>query len=329
MIGAGGPAGERNPVPDGAAADATGILTVTPNPAYDVTYEVPKLALGEVHRVGRVHQRVGGKGINVTRVLADLGTGSSAICLGDETIGAAAAAEGIELQVIRAMHHVRRTVVVSGGDGSTTSFWEPGAPAEAGSADRLVEAVDQAVQSATGLVVSGSIPPNVEPDLPARLASDAIAHGRPVVVDVDNAALVLAAEVPGVVLLPNSDELARLVGHTCPTRNSVVEAGQQLIAGGVAAVVATRGADGLVGVTPHGAWHARLDAVIDGNPTGAGDAATAAVIRHLVLGSPWPDLLVDAVAVSGAAVRAPVAGSVDPAEYADLLPRVSLTPFGS
>lgn len=107
----------------------------------------------------------------------------------------------------------------------------------------------------------------------------------------------------------------------------VVGAGSRLVARGVAAVVATRGAAGLIAVTPHGAWHARLDTGLDGNPTGAGDAVAAAVIRQLVRGTPWPDLLADAVAASAAAVLAPVAGELDAAAYPALADRTSITPL--
>ena len=49
------------------------IVTVTCNPAVDLTYRVPRLTPGAVHRVARVEERAGGKGVNVARVLAQLG----------------------------------------------------------------------------------------------------------------------------------------------------------------------------------------------------------------------------------------------------------------
>jgi tagatose 6-phosphate kinase len=49
------------------------IVTVTPNLALDVTYELPELRPGHAHRVRAVHSRAGGKGVNVARVLASLG----------------------------------------------------------------------------------------------------------------------------------------------------------------------------------------------------------------------------------------------------------------
>src|SRR5699024_8531366 len=49
------------------------IITLTPNPAVDVTYAVPELRHGAVHRVEQVTEAAGGKGVNVARVLAQLG----------------------------------------------------------------------------------------------------------------------------------------------------------------------------------------------------------------------------------------------------------------
>jgi tagatose 6-phosphate kinase len=59
-----------------------------------------------------------------------------------------------------------------------------------------------------------------------------------------------------------------------------------------------------------------------GNPTGAGDAAAAALIAAAVAGAPWPDRLRDAVGLSAAAVLQPTAGSVDMHDYRRLVPLI-------
>ena len=71
------------------------------------------------------------------------------------------------------------------------------------------------------------------------------------------------------------------------------------------------GPEGLALTCDTGTWVARPGAVEHGNPTGAGDAVTAALARGLLHGRPWPDVVVDAVALSAAAVLAPYAGEVD------------------
>ena len=57
-------------------------------------------------------------------------------------------------------------------------------------------------------------------------------------------------------------------------------------------------------------WRAAPPEALPGNPTGAGDACVAALAAGLAAGTPWPELLADAVALSAAAVACPLAGDV-------------------
>ena len=55
------------------------IYTVTLNPALDKTVEIPNLALDTVNRITKMRTDPGGKGINVSKVIAKLGGTSKAI----------------------------------------------------------------------------------------------------------------------------------------------------------------------------------------------------------------------------------------------------------
>ena len=57
------------------------ILTVTMNPSIDISYPLETLHLDTVNRVDKVSKTAGGKGLNVTRVLAEIGDPVSATCL--------------------------------------------------------------------------------------------------------------------------------------------------------------------------------------------------------------------------------------------------------
>ncbi|MGW5109807.1 hexose kinase [Nocardia sp. NPDC004123] len=304
------------------------ILTVTMNPAYDLTYRLERLERGRAQRVLSVEQRLGGKGINVTRILCQLGSCVRATGFADHTFAAAAAAE-FPADFVPALPWVRRTLVVSESrDGTATGLWEPGAYVhEPHAVDRLLDRVAFLLPELRGLVISGSLPGGVDDAVPAELVRTAVAAGVPAVCDVDGPALKLAATVPGVVLTPNQDELERLTGVVAETPRAVAAAAGPLLAAGVRAVVATRGPAGVVAVTPSGAWSATLPEPLAGNPTGAGDAAAAAVIRALAApGEPdWPALLTDAVATSAAAVVIPVAGEIDLTLRDRLTPAVQVT----
>jgi tagatose 6-phosphate kinase len=298
-------------------------ITVTPNPAWDVTYEVPVLVPGEVHRVTRVHRRLGGKGVNVARVLAALGRVAVAVLPGP---GELAAEAGLDVDVVPGLAAIRQTLVVQGADDTTTSLWEPGIEPDSGTERALTDRVCALLSSggsgqsalAAGIVISGSLPPGLDPRLHARLAAAALEAGVPAVVDTSGEALAQAASVPGVVLAPNAAELAQLTGTPCADPAAAIAAARGLLPGGPLAVVVTLGRNGLAAVTGNGTWHGRLPEPLVGNPTGAGDAAAAALIAGLAGMTGWPETVRDAVALSAAAVLSPVAGEVSPADYARL-----------
>jgi tagatose 6-phosphate kinase len=299
------------------------ILTVTCNPAIDVTYTVDSLAPGEVHRVGSVVERPGGKGVNVARVLQQLGETTLATGLSDEAFTVAVEASGVPAAFVSALPKVRRTLVVHAA-GETTSLWEPGPEVEPSAVSALVERVTALLGSATALVVSGSLPAGVPVTLPATLGRLAVARGVPVVLDLDDEPLKAAAEDGGSVLVPNRDELFRLLRVDADL--DVVAAARDLCARTGAPVVVTLGVDGMVAATGDGCWHAEVPEPVAGNPTGAGDSAAAAIARGLTRGETWPEIVADAVALSASAVLTPVAGEVDLDAYRRWRPLVRVRP---
>jgi tagatose 6-phosphate kinase len=275
------------------------IVTVTPNLALDVTYELAELRPGHAHRVRAVHARAGGKGVNVARVLKSLGHDVLVLGLAGGATGDAVRADldasGLRHDLVPCAGETRRTVTVVAG-GEATLLNEPGPVV---SPDEWA-ALEARIPDADILVVSGSLPPGVDADAIARLA----ARDLPVIVDTSGEPLRRAAPYAWAVK-PNAEELAALTGTDDPV------AGARMLRADT--VVVSLGAEGLLAVTGSGVHRAAPPKVVAGNPTGAGDAVVAALAAGA--GSPWPDLLVDAAALSAAAVLSPVAGSYDSAAY--------------
>jgi tagatose 6-phosphate kinase len=275
------------------------IVTVTPNLALDVTYEVPELRPGHAHRVRAVHSRAGGKGVNVARVLALLGHDVMVLGLAGGPTGDAVRADldasGLPHDLVPSAEETRRTVTVAAG-GEATLLREPGPVI---GADEWA-ALESRIPDADVLVISGSLPPGVDTDAVARLA----ARDIPVIVDTSGEPLRRAAPYAWAVK-PNAEELAAVTGTDDPV------AGARML--GARTVVVSLGAEGLLAVTGEEVHRVPPPRVVTGNPTGAGDAVVAALAAGA--GSPWPDLLGDAAALSAAAVLAPLAGSYDSAAY--------------
>lgn len=299
------------------------ILTVTLNAALDVTYRVPALVPGGTHRASAAGVRAGGKGVNVARVLhaLDHDTVVTGLAGGDpgRAIREDLAAAGIREAFVAPAAPARRTVtVVSEEDGSATAFNEPGPHLSIEDWTWFVGRYHELASRAKVVVLSGSLPPGLPDHVYAQLIG---ATGTPTILDTSGPPLPAGVAAHPTVVKPNADELAAAVTTDPDT------AARQLRELGAGAVVASRGVDGLLAVTGDGCWRAAVPEPLQGNPTGAGDACVAALAVGLATGTPWPELLADAVALSAAAVACPLAGDIDLPTYRRLAPLVTVEEF--
>jgi tagatose 6-phosphate kinase len=293
-------------------------VTLTLNPALDITYSIPELKAGTTHRP-RVHAQAGGKGVNVARTLHALGRETVAVLpLGGfdgEAVRAELEASDVPHHVIPIVGATRRTVTVVEQSGLATGFNESGPELGAGEWAEICAAVSALLETAvldtaSVLVLSGKLPRGLADDSYAELIALAEDLGVPTILDTEGAPL-LAALVSGpAIVKPNAHELLDATGLTDPR-----SAARELLARGAQAVVSSNGPDGLTALTADGTWTARPPRVDGGNPTGAGDAAVAALAVGLIDGSPWPAMLADAAALSAATVRTDRAGVFDAEAY--------------
>jgi 1-phosphofructokinase family hexose kinase len=304
------------------------ILTVTPNPALDSTITLTRLDVGETHRVNPAVTRAGGKGINVARVLLQKGFDTLAIApVGDMDLAEFESDLGaIPSLLLPVPGRARRsTAIVEQESGRTTVLNESGRTVPASTWDRLTDAVRSRLRQTGCLVVSGSIPPGA----PQSLVSDLIALARnagiPAIADATGAYLLSAAAAGATLLKPNSRELAEATGERDPLSGA-----RALQAAGAHLVLVSLGEDGMLAVPREGpVLRARLDVVLTGNPTGAGDAAVAGAASLFAAGnSDIHILLARATAWGAAAVLEPQAGSIHP-DCDDLERRLTITEIPS
>ena len=293
------------------------ILTITLNMALDVTYHVETFEHGHTTRVGKVSRRAGGKGVNVARVLHELGHDVLVSGLAGGFTGRAARAElraaGLRDELIEIDGQSRLTLVVVDREGSATGFWEPGPVVAAPEWQAALRRCSELAASASVVVLSGSLPAGVPADAYAQLVAAATEGGVPALLDADGEALALGATAGPAVVKVNASELASATGE-----HEVQAGARALRRAGARTVVVTDGAAGLTCFADQGVLHAAAPEVLGGNPTGAGDAVSAALAAGMVAGVPWPERLAEAAALSAAAVSAPQAGSFDPDVYRQL-----------
>lgn len=309
------------------------ILTVTPNPSLDRTYEVPALDRGEVLRATAERTDPGGKGVNVSRALAAAGHRTVAIVPLGGAPGALVAelltGQGIEVAPVPVKGSTRSNIALAEPDGTLTKINAPGPELSAAEAESLLAAVSAVASAAAVSAVSatsarsasaawiaccGSLPRGLAPEWYAKLVTRAHAAGARVALDTSGPSLLAALRSRPDVVKPNADELAQAVGRPLATVGDAVKAAEELRGLGAGAVLASLGADGQLLVSSAGTFygHARVTAVRSN--VGAGDASLAG---FLAAGGGGPEALSAAVAHGAAAVQLP--GSVMP-KPADLDP---------
>ncbi|TWE12210.1 1-phosphofructokinase family hexose kinase [Rudaeicoccus suwonensis] len=305
------------------------ILTVTANAALDITYGIPELRVHASHRVRQVWQRAGGKGINLASAAAAMGCEVVvAGCAGGQTgtqIEHDLDRRGLPRHLSPLRGESRRTVTIVDESGDATVFNEPGALQDTGVVDALVTDVTHLLDSRPPRVLAlcGSLPTGMDGHCYRRIVEIAESRGIPVVLDATGAPLTDALPARPDVVKPNRSELATTTGQ-----QTMSDGVASLRDAGARTVVVSDGAAG-IHLFPEdgGHLHAFLDHTLSGNPTGAGDAAAAAVCAGIDGGWSSADLLRAAIAWSAAAVLQPTAGEVDPADVERLLASVHLKEF--
>ena len=296
-----------------------GTVVVTPNPAVDITYRILVLERGATIRVEDVTRRPGGKGLNVARVLTQAGRHAhSVLPLGGRSgqwLADAVRERGLTSTVVAVSGDTRCTVTIVEDTNHPTVLAEPGprlSPAELG---EMSQRIDERLADAELLIVAGSFPPAMPLDILSQWIGSAIRHGVHVLVDTSGPAL-LAAAAAGAAVKSNESELRDA------TTAATVDAGiDELLRLGAVLVIVSRGAEGLIAATRTQRVAVAAARGITGNPTGAGDAATAGFAIALLDGESLEECARRAVAMGTAALYIPYAGEVSMDAYAELLSR--------
>lgn len=298
------------------------ILTVTANPSLDRTLELAApLVHGEVQRAAAVRAEPGGKGVNVSRVVAQAGLTTRAILPARSGDPLLTALDEVALPYVAlpTEGEVRSNITIADPDGTTTKLNAPGVALDARAARALIDLIVEHAQDADWVALCGSLPPGL-PDAWYRTVIDELT-GVGCRIAVDTSGDPLAATVTGRVdlLKPNEEELAAATGADpdllvgAVSRGDygpLVDAAHSLVEHTGAAILTTLGAAGAMLITGGGAWFATPPAIVPRSTVGAGDSSLAGYLIAQIRGDAEPDRLRTAVAYGSAATA--LAGTQPP-----------------
>jgi 1-phosphofructokinase len=263
------------------------ITTVTLNPAIDKVVEISRLVPGQVHRVSHQVVSLGGKSINVARILTGLNNPTKAICfLGKtnyEEIVMLSKEDQIPLEPIMLDGLTRTNVKVVEPDEAyrTTDINEMGFEVSEARLEEMTAVILKHGEASDYIVLSGSLPRGVGVDYYKQIALK-LKEKTKVVIDADGEILMKGMEGAPFMIKPNIHELEAAVGKTIDSEAMIVEVCRELIQTyGLTYILVSRGEDGSVLVGAEIVLSAEVIPVKVLSTVGAGDSMLAGMLYGL------------------------------------------------
>lgn len=298
------------------------ILTLTLNPALDLTVELSRLDAGQVNRSEEMHTHAAGKGVNVAQVLADLGHQVTVSgFLGEDNQQAFEtlfAKRGFVDAFIRVPGETRSNIKVAEQDGRITDINGPGPVVDATAQQALLDRLQQIAPGHDAVVVAGSLPRGVTAQWLRELIERLNALGLKVALDSSGEALRVALQASPWLIKPNTEELAHALGCEVVSPIAEAQAAARLHAQGIEHVVISHGADGVNWFSVGSALHASPPKVSVASTVGAGDSLLAGMLHGLLSADTPEQTLRTATAIAAMAVTQIGFGINDAAQLAQL-----------
>ena len=258
------------------------IYTVTLNPALDKTATVENLRLDSVNRISELRVDPGGKGINVSKVVRELGAKTVAIALlGGHTgtmLRNMLVELGIECKVLEVEGETRTNLKIKDPALKTnTDINEPGPEVTDEQLRGMLDGLVGEVGSGDIVVLSGSLPRGAAADTYKVWVAALKKTGAKVYLDADGDKLVRGIEAKPDLIKPNEIELGAMMGRTLDADEKIVEAARELIDGGLDRVMVSMGGAGALYVARDVTIKANPVKVPVGSTVGAGDSVVAAL----------------------------------------------------
>lgn len=306
------------------------VVTLTLNPALDMTVRLDTLVVGEVNLARDGNLRPAGKGVNVAMVLADLGLPVSVTgILGAENSAAYHALFerlGMVNHFLEEPGATRINVKLSEVDGRVTDINLPGLSISGAAWEQVLATLDALCDHADTFVLSGSLPRGLAIDSYAQLIRRLKSRDKQVLVDTSGPALAAAIEAGPDLIKPNLQELMQWAGRPLLDAAGRERAVTEIMARGVRRVALSDGRNGLFWYDESGAWQVTPPQVEVVSTVGAGDSLLAGITYGLVQNLPLDELLRLATAVAALAVNQIGVGVSDWRRLEHFKQQVSLTP---
>ncbi|GKQ42770.1 tagatose-6-phosphate kinase [Companilactobacillus sp. RD055328] len=256
------------------------IYTVTANPSIDYIVQINQINIGEINRSHYDAKLPGGKGINVTRILKELGADSTAL-------GFVGNATGAMFEKLLETHHLitdftqvkddTRINVKVKADDNETEINGTGPNISTQEQEELLNQIRQ-LTSEDIVIVSGSLARGLTPNFYLEIAKIANERNAEFVIDTTGQSLLETLTYQPFVIKPNHHELAELFNVELKNDSDIIIYAKKLLQLGAKNVLVSMAGDGAILVTPEHNYKCNAPKGTVINSVGAGDSMIAGFV---------------------------------------------------
>ena len=258
------------------------IVTVTMNPAIDKTVDIGKFERGDLNRIKRVELDAGGKGINVSKTIRELGGESIATGFVGGTSGTfikqVLTDLGLRTDFVEVKGETRTNLKVVEETGEVTELNEPGPEVSKDQLNDLLNRLEGYANPDTLFVLAGSIPAGIPTDIYRKITEQVHQKGAKVLLDADGVLFSESLKGKPDMLKPNRSELERYYQMDYrASEQELVSMGEKLLDQGVSMAAISLGQMGAIFLTKGKRYRCPGLRVKAHSTVGAGDALVAAM----------------------------------------------------
>jgi tagatose 6-phosphate kinase len=306
------------------------ILAVTMNPSVDISYPIQDFKLDDVNRVENVRKTAGGKGLNVARVVKQMGedvlaTGVIGGTIGDYIIQELTKSD-IRNQFYKINQESRNCIAILH-DGKQTEILESGPSLSAEEGAAFLEKYRELLSEVSLVTISGSLPKGLESGFYRQMVEIGREKEIPVIVDTSGEPLrqVLNHHIKPFAIKPNISELFQLLGMEVEeSTSSLKQLLNNKLFHGIEWIVISMGASGAF--LKHGGDYYRvtIPAIEVMNPVGSGDATVAGLAVALKRKQAVSDILKTAMTTGMLNTMEEVTGYINPEKFGQFFEMVEV-----
>lgn len=306
------------------------ILTVTLNPSIDIAYQIRTFVPDHVNRTEETNKTPGGKGLNVTRVLAALGDEVKATGLIGGKNGEYLQEKLKEAGIATAFYPIAgdtRNCVAVLHEGKQTEILEQGPVISEQEYQGFLKFFRELIRECDAVVFSGSLPAGIPDTCYAELTGISSEAGVPVILDCSGKALgkALEAEQKPTAIKPNTDELSELLDtEVTKDPEMLKKALSSERFKGIPWIVVSLGADGCFARHHDTFYLVHIPKIRVVSPVGSGDATVAGIASGIVNGLSDEELLKRANTLGMLNAMEKETGTVNMNHYDELYRKITI-----